>query len=160
MEERLIGENEKKIFIESAVLSDAPAIAKAERACFDDAWSETAVLSHVQAKHTRTLVAKDEHGQLLGYISASLFAPEAEIYRVATMPTHRRCKIGSHLLRAFIDEAEKEGCESLFLEVRASNTAAKELYFSHGFVEIGQRKNYYNNPKEDALILQRKSERA
>ena len=160
MEESLIGETEKEIFIDRAQLSDSPEIARIERSCFDDAWSEASVLSHLEAKHALTLVAKDEDGQLLGYISASLLAPEAEIYRVATLPMHRRCKIGSRLLRAFIEEAEKEGCETLFLEVRASNTAAKALYFSHGFRMLTQRKNYYKNPKEDALILQRESERA
>ena len=147
------------IFAERATLSDIKDIASIESACFEDAWSESAIGSHLESACTLTLVARDGEGHTLGYISASLLSPEAEIYRVATLPEHRRRRIGSLLLAAFIDTCEKEGCEHLFLEVRESNTAAKALYFSHGFCEIGRRKNYYKNPKEDALILAKDIER-
>ena len=150
---------ENGIFTERAGLSDIKDVAAIERACFEDAWSESAIGSHLESDCTLTLVTRDGEGHILGYISASLLPPEAEIYRVATLPEYRRRGIGSLLLTAFIDTCEKADCEHLFLEVRASNTAAKALYFSHGFCEIGQRRNYYKNPKEDALILAKDIER-
>ena len=159
MENFLTGEKENGIFAEPATLSDVKDIAKIERVCFEDAWSEGAIGSHLESDYTLTLVVRDREGHALGYISASLLPPEAEIYRVATLPEHRRRKIGSLLLRAFISECEKVCCEHLFLEVRESNTAAKALYFSHGFRATGLRKNYYKNPKEDALILAKDIER-
>ena len=147
------------VIIERAQISDAQDIFGIECACFSDAWSLSAICSHLEGTHTRTFIARDGEGRALGYISTLLLPPEAEIYRVAALPEQRRRKIGSRLLEAFISDAEKEGCESLFLEVRESNTAAKGLYFSHGFSEVGQRKNYYKDPKEDALILAKNIER-
>ena len=159
MEKILTKASENGIFIERARLSDAQDIEKIEQSCFEDAWSLSAISSHLESDYTLTLVARDREGHALGYISASLLSPEAEIYRVATLSEHRRRGIGSLLLREFIAESERDSCEHLFLEVRASNTAAKALYFSHGFRETGLRKNYYKNPKEDALILAKDIER-
>ena len=75
--------------------------------------------------------------------------------KIAVTPSQRRCGIGRALLLRFEGLCREGGCESLFLEVRAANTAAMGLYENLGYETIGCRKKYYSNPQDDALILRK-----
>lgn len=130
----------------SATAAEAAAITAAEAAIFSDAWSERSVASHMEQETARTYVALED-GVLCGYLLGSLIPPEGEVYRVAVLPFARRRGIGDALLDRFLAE-----CESCFLEVRKSNTAARTLYEKHGFSLIAERKRYYKAPEEDACI--------
>jgi ribosomal-protein-alanine N-acetyltransferase len=74
---------------------------------------------------------------------------------IAVHPEYRRVGIARSLIEYLIDELNRRGCHSLSLEVRASNAPAIGLYEKLGFQQVGLRKNYYRNPKEDALILRK-----
>ena len=72
---------------------------------------------------------------------------------MAVRPEYRRQGVASQLLDVFRRFGEGQGLAFLTLEVRDSNQAARALYARHGFVEAGRRKNYYQHPKEDAIIM-------
>lgn len=86
-----------------------------------------------------------------------LILEQAHINNLAVLPELRGRGLGTQLLEAIIAEAAHLGAELLTLEVRQSNTPALRLYARAGFERVGERKNYYTNPVEDALILSRKT---
>lgn len=91
-----------------------------------------------------------------GFVLASCIAPEAEILTIAVSPEHRRQGIGTQLFRTLWSNFSSRGINSVFLEVAADNTAAKALYESLDFQEVGRRKAYYTRigrPAEDAVVM-------
>ena len=83
---------------------------------------------------------------------------EADMMNIAVHPDFRRQGVARALILALIGELKKRGSRCLTLEVRASNDPARALYESLGFAHVGTRRNYYQNPKEDALILRKEWE--
>ena len=81
---------------------------------------------------------------------------EGHITNIAVHPNFREKGVGTILLQSLIDHSKDWGCNSLTLEVRASNDAAKGLYKKFGFLEEGIRKNYYSDNEEDAIIMWRR----
>ena len=92
-------------------------------------------------------------GKVAGYLCAGLIMDEGHILNLAVGPGMRRTGIASVLIGDVIDRLRERGCRFLFLEVRDSNTAAREIYRKFGFKVIGIRKNYYVSPVEDAIIM-------
>src|SRR3546814_19973189 len=82
-----------------------------------------------------------------------LVAGDGHVTNVGVDPGHRRQGIATRLMLELVRRGLEEGAEALTLEVRASNTAAQELYRHFGFVPAGVRKNYYSDANEDALIM-------
>lgn len=82
-----------------------------------------------------------------------LVADQAHINNLAVLPELRNRGLGTQLLEGVIAEAAHLGAAELTLEVRASNTPALQLYQGAGFTQVGERKNYYTKPVEDALLL-------
>ena len=89
---------------------------------------------------------------LLGFLIARFLIPDCELENVAVSPAVRRKGIGRQLLEALKRAASETTCESVFLEVRESNQAARAFYESVGFRPDGRRKSYYSNPLEDAIL--------
>ncbi len=131
-----------------------PQIAALEKRCFTDPWSEASVASELENPLSLWLVEERE-GVVAGYIGSQSVPPEADVMNVAVAPEFRRQGIASALLSALAARLAVQGIRSLTLEVRVSNAAARALYAAFGFAEIGRRKNYYLEPKEDALILRK-----
>lgn len=129
-------------------------IAALEKRCFTDPWSEASVASELENPLGLWLVEERE-GVVAGYIGSQSVPPEADVMNVAVAPEFRRQGIASALLSALAARLAVQGIRSLTLEVRVSNAAARALYAAFGFAEIGRRKNYYLEPKEDALILRK-----
>ena len=132
---------------------DAPGIRALELEYFSDPWSERDIFSAISVEGAMCYSAVDESGEVVAYVLARLIAPEAEIYRVAVRVDKRRRGIGYRLLDYAMKTERGRGLESTFLEVRESNVAARNLYHSYGFAEIGTRKNYYKDPTENAIIM-------
>ena len=132
-----------------------PAIAKLERECFSRPWSEQMLAEELEIQCAAFLTAVDETGEVLGYAGLLVAADEGYITNVAVFSQHRRRGIAAKLLQVFCDFAAAHHLAFLTLEVRPSNAAAIALYESFGFTERGRRRNYYDLPKEDALILTR-----
>jgi ribosomal-protein-alanine N-acetyltransferase len=100
---------------------------------------------------SRLALVVEENGSIAAFLVTSHVGPEWEIENVAVAPEARRRGLGSRLIREFLDKAKQRGAESVFLEVRESNRAARALYAKWGFVEAGRRKAYYTEPIEDAV---------
>lgn len=129
-------------------------VAQLEAICFSDPWSEKSVASELSNPLSLWLVAEVD-GQVAGYIGSQSVPPESDVMNVAVDPSYRRRGIAQALVTVLVKELKNAGNTSLTLEVRASNSAAIALYEKMGFAQIGLRKNYYRNPKEDALILRK-----
>lgn len=92
---------------------------------------------------------------VVGFAGIMVIMEEAELLNIAVTNTARSCGVGSLLLQKMIEQADKKGAQRLLLEVRKSNEVAIHLYLKNDFSQLGVRRNYYSNPTEDALILER-----
>ena len=125
---------------------------KLERICFSRPWSRKMLAEELENQCAAFLVAEDSvSGRVLGY--AGLMVVAGYITNVAVFPEYRRQGIAAQILQVFLQFAAANHLAFLTLEVRPSNAAAIALYQGFGFEEVGRLKNYYDLPKEDALIL-------
>lgn len=122
--------------------------------CFSVPWSEKSLNEMFETAGYLSLVAEGEEG-IEGYIGVKAVFDEADITNVAVLPEKRRRKTAARLLAALLAASGEQGIRTIYLEVRASNGAAIALYEQAGFVKSGVRKNYYEKPAEDALLMQR-----
>jgi ribosomal-protein-alanine N-acetyltransferase len=129
-------------------------VAELEKICFSDPWSENSVASELKNPLSCWLVA-EEDGKVAGYVGSQTVIDESDMMNVAIHPDHRRKGIAEALVVELVEALKKRESHCLTLEVRASNEPAKALYEKLGFTQVGLRKNYYRNPKEDALILRK-----
>lgn len=129
-----------------------PQIAALERACFSRPWSEESLQGELWNDSAVIIVAEGEDGTVLGYAGLQTVLDEGYITNVAVDETFRRQGVAHELIAAFVRFGQAK-LAFLTLEVRASNTPAISLYAKHGFAEVGRRKNYYEAPKEDALLM-------
>ncbi len=127
-------------------------IARLEAQCFSGPWSEKSIASELENPLSLWLVA-EENDQVFGYVGSQTVLDESDMMNVAVDPRFRRQGIARALIETLIAELAKMGSRCLRLEVRVSNENARALYARMGFRQLGLRKNYYHNPKEDALIL-------
>lgn len=127
-------------------------VAQLEKLCFSDPWSENSIALELKNQLAHWLVA-EHNGDVVGYIGSQIVFPEVDMMNVAVHPDHRRAGVGQILVESLIRDLINMDCESLSLEVRASNAPAIALYEKLGFCQVGRRPNYYRNPKEDAWIL-------
>jgi ribosomal-protein-alanine N-acetyltransferase len=132
--------------------ADVDRILAIEQASFADPWSRSAFVELLDDPRVAFLIA-DAGGTVRGYIVAWFVLDEGEIGNLAVHADARRQGVGALLLDAAIAAVRKSRVESLYLEVRDSNAAARALYASRGFAEVGRRREYYRRPKEDALVL-------
>ena len=132
-------------------------IAALEKICFSDPWSERSIDSELDNKLAFWLVAT-EGETVAGYIGSQTVMEETDMMNVAVHPDFRRQGIAEALVSGLVEHLKAMGSHCLTLEVRASNAPAIALYEKLGFAEIGRRKNYYRNPREDALILRKEWE--
>lgn len=130
-------------------------IAQIEQACFSKPWSRQMLLDVLENLSASFIAAQAEDGTILGYAGLNVVLDEGYINNVAVLEQYRNQGVASALLSVFIRFSEANGLAFLTLEVRASNQAAISLYMKHGFEQVGRRKNYYDDPKEDAILMTR-----
>lgn len=126
-------------------------IADLEKICFSEPWSENALLDAF-VRGTKFFVAVGDSG-VLGYIGISCILDEGYITNVAVFPEERKKGIGRALIERVFDLAKELSLAFVSLEVRQSNSGAISLYEKMGFKREGIRKNFYDSPKEDAIIM-------
>ena len=119
---------------------------------FSRPWSRPGFLDAMRNKDTIYLVA-EEKNEILGYLGLWKSMEEADITNVAVKENARRKGVAGLLLQEAKQIALKEGVMAFTLEVRVSNQAAIRLYEKHGFHSVGRRPGFYEDPKEDALIM-------
>ena len=126
-----------------------------ERQCFSCPWTLEQLRSQLSDDRHVFLAAVDAGGTVLGYVGMMFVLDEGYISNVAVAPDFRRQGVADALISALMTRAEELNLAFVTLEVRAGNEPAKSLYAKHGFVPVGRRKNYYDLPKEDAILMTR-----
>lgn len=153
---------EASAVVRPAVEDDLAEVVRIERASFADPWTRNSLASTLSLERMRFLVAegsvgssgaRDGEQSLWGYVIALDLVDEAELVNLAVDPAARRRGVGGLLLDWVTRDVVDRGVKALYLEVRESNAAARSLYTSRSFVQVGRRRAYYQHPCEDALLL-------
>ncbi|MEG1633039.1 MAG: ribosomal protein S18-alanine N-acetyltransferase [Oscillospiraceae bacterium] len=138
--------------IRDALPSDLDAIEALEAECFSLPWSRATLESQLTgAGHV--LIAAEENGAVAGYMGLQYVLNEGYITNVCTAADFRRRGAARALISAMTARAAELSLAFLTLEVRESNAAARALYSSMGFGDIGKRPGYYEQPTENAIIM-------
>ena len=141
-----------EIVIRKMQAEDLPEVCEIEKDNFSLPWSEKSFKDSMERNDTVFLVALAD-GEVAGYIGCYCIAGTGEIANVAVKASHRRNGIGGKLLERLYQEGAAFDTQEFFLEVRESNETAIGLYSRQGFVKEGIRKNFYEMPVENALIM-------
>ncbi|CAN5652674.1 ribosomal protein S18-alanine N-acetyltransferase [soil metagenome] len=152
----------EQLIIRAAAGADLADVAAIELACFSsDPWPRESFEAFLGRAGVTFIVAEDSSrgGRIAGYAVLIRAADEAELLNLAVPEDSRRRGLGSALVRRILESAAEQGVAAVYLEVRESNAAARRLYESLGFAEVGRRRRYYQRPVEDALILRRVREK-
>lgn len=128
-------------------------VAQLEAQCFSLPWSRQAFAEELAAENAVYLVCLGEEGELLGYGGMRHAAGEFYVDNMAVSPEHRRQGVGRAILSTLIKQARELGGSFLSLEVRPSNQGAVALYTQLGLKPMGLRKNFYDCPREDGMIM-------
>jgi len=134
--------------------ADLDQVCEIECAMFTDPWSRRGFLDCLQLDYVITFViTKGE--QIAGYGCLYLVLDEGDIMNIAIDAGFQGKGLGGRLLDALLDAGKLKGAKTFFLEVRKHNTPAINLYTSRGFSQIAVRKNFYQKPMEDALVMKK-----
>ena len=137
-----------EITVRRAVPSDLAAIAALEAACFSFPRSE----DYIAHSLDEFLVAERDGG-FLGYADAVALLDEGYMGNIAVLPEHRGEGVGDELLTSLLRWGREKNLSFLTLEVREQNLPARSLYEKHGFEVVGLRKNYYEKPTDNAVLM-------
>lgn len=140
------------ILIRDMKLEDLDAVCKIEQQSFSDPWTKEGFISSINAPNNIYLVA-EWHQEIVGYCGLWGIVGEGQINNVAVKSNFQSKGIGEKLLTELIKNGQGKGLTSFTLEVRVSNKSARRLYQKLGFCSVGIRKNFYNHPREDAVIM-------
>lgn len=123
-----------------------------ETECFSHPWSKQSLEEEMNNETSLFLVAKEEN-EVIGYIGMSIVIDEGYIFNVAVRENHRNKGVATALINELVTYGKKNNFSFITLEVRESNLPAISIYSKFGFIKAGERKNYYSNPKENAILM-------
>lgn len=138
--------------IEKMTEQDLPDVLAIEQTSFNMPFSENMFRTELALDVARLWVIKID-GHVVGYLDYWFVAKEIHVITLAVDQKQRNKKVASRLMEHMIDDARKGGAQSLSLDVRPSNIPALHLYTKYGFQQMGVRKCYYQDNREDALIM-------
>lgn len=151
-----MSDNKMKVRIVPMTADHLDDVARLEQICFSRPWSRRMLAEELENQCAAFLVALEPGtDKVVGYAGLLVMADEGYITNVAVFPEYRRRGVAEQIIQVFCDFAQGNHLAFLTLEVRPGNAPAISLYNSFGFEEVGRRKNYYDLPREDALILTR-----
>ena len=127
-------------------------IEELEKLCFSVPWTRQQLISQLP-DNMHVFLAAVSGEEVLGYVGMMFVLDEGYISNVAVSPEHRRQGIADALIDELLSRAKMLELSFVTLEVRDSNQGARALYKKHGFTDVGLRKNYYNFPTEDAILM-------
>lgn len=133
-------------------IQDSGRIAELEQEIFTDAWTQTGIEETFAQAHSVIVVAEEE-SKIQGYCILYVVLDEAEIARIGVTERVRYSGVGSLILQFGEKICKEKGTERLLLDVREGNLPARKFYEKHGFFVDGVRKNFYDNPKEDGVLM-------
>lgn len=131
---------------------DILSVAGLERLIFSKPWSAKSLTESLKDPMYHFFTA-EEDGIIVGYMGLYAVCGEGNITNIAVMPEYRRRGIGEALLKAMLESCREEGTAAVTLEVRESNRGAICLYEKYGFTIAGVRPGFYEEPREDAVIM-------
>ncbi|MCZ7626886.1 MAG: ribosomal-protein-alanine N-acetyltransferase [Candidatus Methylomirabilota bacterium] len=138
---------------------DLPDVLVIESLSFAEPWTDEMFVHELDSERfAASLVARADQGtgeRIVGFLCAWIFSGELHINNLAVHPRYRGRGVASQLMDAILTCAYAKHVTVGYLEVRASNEAAAALYQSYGFQPIGRRRNYYEHPREDAIVMRR-----
>lgn len=123
-----------------------------ETECFSHPWSKQSLEEELNNETSLFLVAKEEN-EVIGYIGMNIVIDEGYIFNVAVREKYRNKGVATALINELVTYGKKNNFSFITLEVRESNLPAISLYSKFGFIKAGERKDYYSNPKENAILL-------
>lgn len=123
-----------------------------ETECFSHPWSRQSLEEEIDNETSLFLVAKEEN-EVIGYIGMSIVIDEGYIFNVAVRESYRNKGVATALINELVTYGKKNNFSFITLEVRKSNLPAISLYSKFGFLKAGERKDYYSNPKENAILM-------
>lgn len=147
--------NESAVFVMNDE-SSAEEIEEIEKECFSIPWSKKSITESFL--HGTKFLLYKEDGKTVGYIGLTVVLDEGYVTNIAVLPQYRRKGIASALIESCIDIATEKNLSFISLEVRKSNFAAIKLYEKYGFKVMGERKNFYECPTENALVMTRRKD--
>ena len=139
--------------IRRMTLDDIPAVIELDQLSFSLPWPERSFRFELTENPASRCWVIELEGKIVGMLVAWLLVDEAHIATIATHPDHRRQGIGRKLLSHALRYMSKEGAVTSLLEVRESNTSAREMYRGFGYEDVGRRKGYYKDTGEDAILM-------
>ena len=142
-----------KYRIKNVELFDIDQIEGLEKQCFSSPWTAEQLKSQLKDDRHEFIAAVSDNGEILGYVGMMYVLDEGYISNVAVSPEFRRQGIADKIISELCGICDNLKLSFVTLEVRASNEAASGLYSKHGFSPVGRRKNYYDLPKEDAILM-------
>lgn len=143
----------KGLSVRALRASDIEAVVAIETEAFSSPWRAETFAGLLDRSTVELLVMVDPDETVVGYAVVWCIVDQGELANLAIAPSRRGAGLGAHLLREVIAVCRRRGVTKLFLEVRASNRRAIDLYLSFGFHEVGVRRAYYDHPREDALVM-------
>ena len=138
--------------IERMTAAHLDGVCAIENACFAHPWSRQSIEAELDNENSLFYVAVED-GQVVGYIGMSFVLDEGYFYNVAVKADCRKNGVGSALIQTLVTHCRKNNFAFLTLEVRESNAPARSLYEKFGFIKVGERKNYYSDPTENAVLM-------
>ena len=123
-----------------------------ETECFSHPWSKQSLEEELNNETSLFLVAKEEN-EVIGYIGMSIVIDEGYIFNVAARERYRNKGVANALINEIVTYGTTTTFSFITVEVRESNLPAISLYSKFGFIKAGERKDYYSNPKENAILL-------
>lgn len=140
--------------IEKVSMDDINEMLKIEKKSFASHWSKQTFIDEFSAENGHYIEMKDNK-KICGYTGFRHVLDEGHITTLAVHPKYRKKGIGTKLIEQLLVDAKERGLKKLFLEVRQSNVPAQKIYKKLGFKVIDRRREYYQHPVEDALVMQK-----
>ncbi len=140
------------LVIEPYAPSDLSSIMEIENVSFTIPWSRQSYEEVTALDSVETWVAR-QGGELVGYALVQKVQNEMELHTFAVKPECRRMHVGERILEFLIGSARDRRINNIFLLVRTGNSPARKLYEKLGFVSVGVRRNYYDDTREDAIVM-------
>lgn len=136
-------------------LNDINGVFEISNLCFAIPWSVSSIKAELNNPLAKYIVAKDKTtNSIVGFVGIWIIVGEGDITNIGVHPSYRKNNIATNLLKYLFKLCNDLNCEIINLEVRESNTPAQNLYKKFNFKEIGIRKNYYEDNKENAILMQ------
>lgn len=142
-----------RVTLEAMRMDDIPRVLAIERQSFRTPWPRDAYMHELNENRLAAYLVAKTDDAIVGYAGMWVILDEAHVTTIAVDPVYRGQHIGERLLLGLIDAALARGARWMTLEVRRSNDVAQTLYKKYGFREIGVRKGYYSDNREDAIVM-------